>query len=284
MCNIYNSNRLYNIVHLCVSLFYIILIMKSVFLFSLFLLSILAHGQEFSFVSKEYHKLTDTEIAVIVSEKRISKPVKYLEDGTLITDELAASLELTKNGYKYKQILFGDQEGNLKVVVLQLYTPEEIKQRNTDLNDKINLSSKILKGYKGTTAPEFDLVDLQGNHYTLENLKGKVVVLNFWFIKCGACLQEMPDLNKLVEKYKDKPIVFLAITHDEATSVTEFLKKKEILLTVIPNEQKTIKNYQIQFFPTNIILDQEGKVVFAKDGFERDMIKLMNKTIEKLLE
>lgn len=284
MCNIYNSNRLYNIVHLCVSLFYIILIMKSVFLFSLFLFSILAHGQEFSFVSKEYHKLTDTEIAVIVSEKRISKPVKYLEDGTLITDELAASLELTKNGYKYKQILFGDQEGNLKVVVLQLYTPEEIKQRNTDLNDKINLSSKILKGYKGTTAPEFDLVDLQGNHYTLENLKGKVVVLNFWFIKCGACLQEMPDLNKLVEKYKDKPIVFLAITHDEATSVTEFLKKKEILLTVIPNEQKTIKNYQIQFFPTNIILDQEGKVVFAKDGFERDMIKLMNKTIEKLLE
>lgn len=284
MCNIYNSNRLYNIVHLCVSLFYIILIMKSVFLFFLFLLSVLAHGQEFSFVSKEYHKLTDTEIAVIVSEKRVSKPVKYLEDGTLITDELAISLELTKNSYKYKQILFGDQEGNLKVVVLQLYTPEVIKQRNTDLNDKINLSSKILKGYKGTTAPEFDLVDLQGNHYTLENLKGKVVVLNFWFIKCGACLQEMPDLNKLVEKYKDKPIVFLAITHDEGTSVTEFLKKKEILLTVIPNEQKTIKNYQIQFFPTNIILDQEGKVVFAKDGFERDMIKLMNKTIEKLLE
>jgi len=284
VCNIYNSNRLYNIVHLCVSLFYIILIMKSVFLFFLFLLSVLAHGQEFSFVSKEYHKLTDTEIAVIVSEKRVSKPVKYLEDGTLITDELAISLELTKNSYKYKQILFGDQEGNLKVVVLQLYTPEVIKQRNTDLNDKINLSSKILKGYKGTTAPEFDLVDLQGNHYTLENLKGKVVVLNFWFIKCGACLQEMPDLNKLVEKYKDKPIVFLAITHDEGTSVTEFLKKKEILLTVIPNEQKTIKNYQIQFFPTNIILDQEGKVVFAKDGFERDMIKLMNKTIEKLLE
>jgi Na+/H+ antiporter NhaA len=82
--------------------------MKSVFLFFLFLLSVLAHAQEFSFVSKEYHKLTDTEIAVIVSEKRISKPVKYLEDGTLITDELAASLELTKNGYKYKQILFGD--------------------------------------------------------------------------------------------------------------------------------------------------------------------------------
>ncbi len=258
--------------------------MKSIVFFFFCLLSVLSHSQEYSFISKEYHKLSDTEIAIIVEEKRVFKPISYLEDGTQITDSIAISLGLNKNAYKYKQFLYGDSEGNLKLLVLKLYTEDELKQRNKSLNDKINLSKKVLKEYKGEKAPDFNFIDLQGNSYNIESLKGKIVVINFWFIKCSACLKEMPDLNKMVDKYKDKPVVFLAVTFDQADKVTEFLTKKEIKLNVIPNERKTITNFKIQFFPTNIIINKEGDVAYAQDGFTKDMIKVMNKTIDKLLD
>ena len=54
----------------------------------------------------------------------------------------------------------------------------------------------------------FAAVDMNGNSYSLGILKGKVVVINFWFVECKPCVIEMPELNEIVEKYKSEEVVF----------------------------------------------------------------------------
>jgi len=60
----------------------------------------------------------------------------------------------------------------------------------------------------GSDAPDFSAVDMNGNSYSLGILKGKVVVINFWFVECKPCVIEMPELNEIVEKYKSEEVVF----------------------------------------------------------------------------
>lgn len=73
-------------------------------------------------------------------------------------------------------------------------------------------------------APDFVATALSGRTYKLSNLKGKIVVINFWSVKCPACEYETPDLNRLVEDYKNKDVVFLAFAHDAQPKVQNFCK------------------------------------------------------------
>ncbi|MGK0324190.1 MAG: thiol-disulfide isomerase/thioredoxin, partial [Psychroserpens sp.] len=66
---------------------------------------------------------------------------------------------------------------------------------------------------------ELILEDIEGNSHTLESLKGKVVVINFWFINCKPCVAEIPDLNKLKAKFNNKDAVFVAIALDSKPSL-----------------------------------------------------------------
>ena len=63
--------------------------------------------------------------------------------------------------------------------------------------------------WEGKALPAIDYKDLDGNMYTQQTIKGKILVLNFWFIGCTTCVAEMPDLNKLVDQYKSRRDVLL---------------------------------------------------------------------------
>jgi len=76
----------------------------------------------------------------------------------------------------------------------------------------------------GTVAPNFIAKDLLGEMVDLNTLKGKVVLLNFWFINCPPCRMEMPDLNELKNEYKDQEVVFIGITFDQPNQINEFFK------------------------------------------------------------
>src|SRR6185312_613814 len=66
---------------------------------------------------------------------------------------------------------------------------------------QLKKNDKVLK--IGSEAPDFTVADLNGKMYKLSDLKGKTVVLNFWFTTCAPCVTEMPELNRLIEKYKN---------------------------------------------------------------------------------
>ena len=98
------------------------------------------------------------------------------------------------------------------------------------------------------------------------------------------CVREMPMLNQIVEKYNSKDIVFLGITFNDKEKIQKFLKQKEFNFKIASdNKGKTIKDYKIAAYPTNIIIDQDGIITFFHRGFNKKKLKEMDHLINKLL-
>jgi len=135
----------------------------------------------------------------------------------------------------------------------------------------------------GTQAIDFDVTDIKGKKYKLSELNGKVVVLNFWFVECKPCIMEMPELNELVEEFKGKEVVFLAIAVNDQKQLKKFLKTTDFNYKVISSGQSVSDSYRIKGFPTNIIIDQNGLIQYASTGIGPNNKANLLKQINKLL-
>jgi peroxiredoxin len=115
----------------------------------------------------------------------------------------------------------------------------------------------------GSRLPDFNLRDINGNAISLQELKGKPIVINFWFTACVPCVEEMPALNQLKEKYKNSDVVFLSITFENKKSVTDFLKKHTFNFTPIPGAQEYCDNL-VTIFPLTLFINRQGIVKAAR--------------------
>ena len=154
-----------------------------------------------------------------------------------------------------------------------------------------------LVGLKGQTAPQFVLSSINGTEYNLENLRGKIVILNLWGTFCPPCIVEMPELNQLVEKYKDKKVVFLAPAPDGKTDLEVFLQKHPFNYHVLPNAFAVIEKYAphkksddpqkkggfMMLLPTHLVIDQNGLVTYHNWGFDKNTSKNLAGEIDRLL-
>jgi thiol-disulfide isomerase/thioredoxin len=131
----------------------------------------------------------------------------------------------------------------------------------------------------------FKTKDINGNKINLEELKGKVIVINFWFINCLPCRQEIPELNEVVKEYKDSTnVVFIAIALDEKSDLKDFLEKKPFDYSIVPDGRSISDIYGVKSYPTHLIIDKEGKVYFHTSGYGVITVNWVRKSIEKLLE
>jgi peroxiredoxin len=120
---------------------------------------------------------------------------------------------------------------------------------------------------EGNTPPDFSVSDLNGKVYHLKDLKGKVVVLNFWFTHCVGCIAEMPELNQLHQKYlTDSSVVFLAITFDDLSKVQDFLKTHAFSYPIAYDQGDVIKQYGLSTYPFSMVVDKENKIVFSNNA------------------
>lgn len=166
-------------------------------------------------------------------------------------------------------------------------------RQQTDSNLKLLLFAALLtvsfgctpqdRGVVGTQAPDFTVSDMASNEYTLSELKGKVVVLNFWFVGCPPCIREMPELNDLVKEFDGEGVVFLALARDGKTKISKFLEKKDFDYTIIPRSKWMTKRFNTHGFPTNLIIDQNGEIVYHMAGYEADGVKKMSAAIRDAL-
>ena len=113
------------------------------------------------------------------------------------------------------------------------------------------------------TAPALNAKDLEGKPISLDDLKGKIVLLNFWATWCGPCRAEIPDLIELQNKYKDQlAIVALATDEDDADLVKKFSQKAGINYRVGMSSDELRAAYGgIPALPTSFIIDLQGRVV-----------------------
>jgi peroxiredoxin len=109
---------------------------------------------------------------------------------------------------------------------------------------------------------DFSLHDLHKQTWQLHKLKGKVVLVNFWATWCPPCRKEMPDLNALYGEFKDRGLVILAISDEDAAKVAPFIQERGIAYPVLLDPGDVVnKQFEIEGIPKSFVYDREGKLV-----------------------
>jgi peroxiredoxin len=109
---------------------------------------------------------------------------------------------------------------------------------------------------------DFTLTDLHGNPWHLRELKGKVVLVNFWATWCPPCRKEMPDLQALYDKYQEQGFVVLSISDEEPAKVQPFITERKITYPVLLDPgRKVNEEFQVEGIPKSFVYDREGKLV-----------------------
>lgn len=144
------------------------------------------------------------------------------------------------------------------------------------------LLTTTLSAQVGDPAPEFSLKDKDGKTWSLESLRGKIVVLNFWATWCPPCRAEIPDFKKVYSKYRDKDVEFLGVSLDHKgwKVIEPFLEQWEINYPVVLGSSEIARDYgNVRSIPTTFIIDREGMVVDSHVGaMNEDMlVKLFEK-------
>ncbi len=133
--------------------------------------------------------------------------------------------------------------------------------------------------FPGDRAPDFSLMDREGNEIKLSDLKGKIVFINFWTTWCGFCTYEMPFIQEAYEKYKDEEVIILAVDVLAAEKigieeVNEFLDENGFTFPVLYDvDGSTSQQYKVRGFPTTYIIDKEGYIAdFVSGAMEKNVI------------
>lgn len=116
---------------------------------------------------------------------------------------------------------------------------------------------------EGMRAPEFAVKLLDGREVSLASLRGKVVVLNFWFIACPVCRAIKPKLNEFKAQFGEREdVVFLAVTNDSESSVRGYLKKEPSGYLQAAGAGDALAMFKFGGYPKNIVISKTGEIVY----------------------
>jgi thiol-disulfide isomerase/thioredoxin/outer membrane lipoprotein-sorting protein len=128
----------------------------------------------------------------------------------------------------------------------------------------------------GKTPPAFNLATPNGAKLSLASVRAgkKATLINFWFVGCPPCRAEFPELQKLYTKHKSSGFAIVAVNQgDDDKSINGFLKEKGISFPVVKGIAGTFEAYGVQAYPTNYLLDGNGKIVYRSVGFDESGLK-----------
>jgi thiol-disulfide isomerase/thioredoxin len=109
-------------------------------------------------------------------------------------------------------------------------------------------------------APDFDLADATGKHWSLRSLRGRTVLLNFWATWCPPCAEEMPGMEDLARKLDDQAVV-LAVSVDENWDLIRRFFPRGTPLSIVLDQSKDLpKRYGTEKYPETFLIDREGQV------------------------
>ena len=133
---------------------------------------------------------------------------------------------------------------------------------------------------EGKRLPDFNFTDIKGKPYNNYVMNGKIIVLKCWFIHCVRCVQEFPEVNKLVDSYKQKnDVLFISLATDSKAQLDSFLKTNPLNYAVIPNMEKYMSDsLKINEYPTHIVVDKKGIIIKVVNDVN-DLVSFLKKVL-----
>lgn len=122
----------------------------------------------------------------------------------------------------------------------------------------------------GTAAPEFTLPTRTGPPATLQDFRGKVVLVDFWASWCGPCRQSFPWMSSMIDKYAAQGLVIVSIDLDKnREAADEFLAKyRPPFIVAFDPAGRTAEAFDVDAMPSSFIVSRDGRIVYAHQGFE----------------
>ena len=251
-----------------------------------------------------YAMYADTYGMVLYRMGEYKKGLPYAKEAALVINKgqsadenntyaLLAEKALPKKQYTKELEQFvkdGKSTTEIKDVLKRAYVKD--KKSETGFDDYIialqkeatlKMLEELKKSMMNEKAPVFALVDLDGKKVGLDELKGKVVVVDFWATWCGPCKASFPGMQKMVNKYKDDPNVkFVFIDtwekgDEKQKNASDFVSNNKYSFHVLlDNEDKVVAEYKVDGIPTKFVIDKKGMIRFKAIGFDGSDDKLMN--------
>ena len=194
------------------------------------------------------------------------------------------------------QVLLEDKD------TLCQYTYDKLLSFDTTINySRFTLESlpaeMIVKDYKhektvkplgrGKRAPEWTLPTIAGDSISLADLRGKIVLIDFFYKSCAPCCAALPTLQRMHEKYKEQGVVVIGIDpYDDPVKaeMADFLAKRGIDYTVVFSDRELPQKYHVTGYPTLLFINEKSKIEKVHEGFSQTMEQELEEQIQKMLK
>jgi peroxiredoxin len=138
----------------------------------------------------------------------------------------------------------------------------------------------------GATAPDFAAKSSNGRNVRLSELRGQVVLVNFWASWCSPCRQELPLLGKLYAQYRSAGFTLLVVNVDDNRKDAEAMLKRLDLRfpTLFDGSKSVAKLYGVDMMPATLVIDRDGRVRYVHRGYYEGYERKYEQQVRELLK
>ncbi len=199
------------------------------------------------------------------------------------------SIGLEDNIPRRVERLMTDSDGNEISRILEVYDLDispEITDAVFTIVPPEGTSVEIYYAFLtiGTDAPLWTLTDRDGIEVSLEDMRGSIVVLDFWATWCGPCVVVMPEIQSLFDSYPHDQVQVYGVNVWETGDPASFMDESGFTYGLLLEGDEVAGDYKVSGIPTMYIIDQEGRIAFVEVGANPEIGEMLSSAVDDLLE